>query len=260
MIIIEVTTVNGQLCADPLAAEFDELGGNIGRAQGNTLVLADPEKVISRRHASIAFRSGRYVLSDHGAATPVYVNGRALGNGQESPIDVGDEIRIGGFTLRVKPGAAAAAPAGAGGASAQPIRAAPGESKDDLLQLLGGRGGGGRGGAFDDLIAPAPRAAPATPASRPSHAAPTNPPVADKRTADAKVGDGMAIPPDFDIFEAPAAAPPPKGMGGAVIPDDLDLPGGGPRAPAHRASTSCSISSPVRARTHSRPATRLGSR
>ena len=111
MIIIEVTTVNGQPCADPLAAEFDELGGNIGRAEGNTLVLADPEKVISRRHASIAFRGGRYVLSDHGTATPVYVNGRALGNGQESPIDVGDEIRIGGFTLRVKPGAAAAAPA-----------------------------------------------------------------------------------------------------------------------------------------------------
>src|SRR5215510_5820285 len=156
LIIIEVISVNGKPPEDPLAAEVDELGGNIGRAEGNTLVLPDPDKMISRRHASIAFRGGRYVICDHGTAMPVYVNGRALGNGQESPIDPGDEIRIGGFTLVVKPGARAPASA-VESPAARPEPAPAGESKDDPLQMLGGRGGNRSAGVFDDLIAPAPK-------------------------------------------------------------------------------------------------------
>src|SRR5215475_11843941 len=161
LIIIEVISVNGKPPGDPLAAEVDELGGNIGRAEGNTLVLPDPDKMISRRHASIAFRGGRYVISDHGTAMPVYVNGRALGNGQESPIDAGDEIRIGGFTLVVKPGARAATPPSAvESPAARPGSARGGESRDDPLQMLGSRGGSRSAGVFDDLIAPAPKARP----------------------------------------------------------------------------------------------------
>ena len=216
MIIIEVISVNGKPPGSPLAAEIDELGGNIGRAEGNTLVLPDPDKMISRRHASIAFRGGRYLICDHGTAMPVHVNGRALGNGQESPIDAGDEIRIGGFTLVVKPGARAAAPASAGESlAARPGPTPGGESRDDPLEMLGGRGGGRSAGVFDDLIAPAPRA-------RPAAAIPNDAAFADKRTADAKPGAGMAIPPDYDIFETPAA-PAPPGAAGPVIPGDFDL-------------------------------------
>jgi FHA domain-containing protein len=222
VIIIEVTTVNGQPSVDPLAAEFDELGGNIGRADGNTLVLSDPEKVISRRHASIAFRNGRYVVCDHGTATPVYVNGRAVGNGQEAPIDVGDELRIGGFTLAVKPGATAPAPV------APVAHPAAGESRDDPLELLGRRGGGG--GVFDDLREPVrdTRAAPA----RPPRATSVDP-LAAAPGAGRDAGSGMAIPPDFDPFapQAPAAAP--QGASGPLIPDDFDvLRGAGSGAPS----------------------------
>src|SRR5262249_62127370 len=124
----------------PLPPGRDGLGGNMGRAEANTLVPPDPDKMISRRHASIAFRGGRYVICDHGTAMPVYVNGRALGNGQESPIDPGDEIRIGGFTLVVKPGARAPASAGESPA-ARPAPPPPGRSKDDPPPMLGGRGG-----------------------------------------------------------------------------------------------------------------------
>ena len=56
MIIIEAVTLHGQPLAQTLAAEFDELGGNIGRAEGNTLTLTDSEKIISRVHAAIVFR------------------------------------------------------------------------------------------------------------------------------------------------------------------------------------------------------------
>lgn len=222
MIIIEVTAVNGKPCVDPNTAEFDELGGNIGRAGGNTLVLSDPDKVISRRHASIAFRNGRYVLCDHGTATPVYVNGRAVGNGQEAPIDVGDELRIGGFTLAVKPGAAAAPPAGAGASA--PLGHAAGESKDDPLQLLGGRGSGGSRGAFDDLIAPAGGRPSSGPSAAPVRAKPAGPPAVDQRSSGESIGAGMAIPPDFDVFEpVPAGPPASQRASGASIPDDFDL-------------------------------------
>jgi predicted component of type VI protein secretion system len=96
LIVIEVVSVNGQPPERLMAAEFDELGGDIGRADGNTLVLPDPQKIISRKHASIVFRRGGYVVCDNGSATPVYVNGRAIGRGHESPIEAGDQIRIGG--------------------------------------------------------------------------------------------------------------------------------------------------------------------
>ena len=238
MIMIEVISVNGQPPVGPLAAEVDELGGNIGRADGNTLVLSDPDKMISRRHASIAFRGGRYVICDHGTGTPVYVNGRALGNGQESPIDVGDEIRIGGFTLAVRPGARAASPAGTGGkahGSAAQLGPTPGgASRDDPLEMLEGRGSSRSGGAFDDLIVPASKARAEPSAARPAQAA-GDAPFGDMPPADAKAGSGMAIPPDFDIFQTPGpvAAPAPQGAGGPIIPDDFDpLRGTGAGAPS----------------------------
>ena len=101
MIRIQVAIHNGLPLPQPFSAEFNELGGNIGRAEGNALVLPDPERHVSRTHATIAFRAGGYVIRDLGTATPVYVNGRPLGNGQEAPIALGDEIRIGGYTMQV---------------------------------------------------------------------------------------------------------------------------------------------------------------
>ena len=101
MIRIQVTIRNGLPLPQPFSAEFNELGGNIGRADGNALVLPDPERHISRTHASVAFRAGGYVIRDLGTATSVYVNGQPLGNGQEAPIAPSDEIRIGGYTMQV---------------------------------------------------------------------------------------------------------------------------------------------------------------
>ena len=111
MIDISVTAYNGGSTA-PLRGHFDELGGNIGRADTNQLVLPDPERSISRVHAQVVFRNGSYAIVDRGS-NPISVNGRALGNGQESPIRPGDELQIGGYTMRVE--------AGSGGAAAAPV-------------------------------------------------------------------------------------------------------------------------------------------
>jgi FHA domain-containing protein len=101
MIHIQVITYNGLPPPQPIVATFNEIGGNIGRADGNALILPDPERHISRIHASIALRAGGYVIRDFGTATPVYVNSHPLGTGQEASIVQGDEIRIGGYTMRV---------------------------------------------------------------------------------------------------------------------------------------------------------------
>lgn len=101
MIHIQVITYNGLPPPQPIVATFNEIGGNIGRADGNALILPDSERHISRIHASIALRAGGYVIRDFGTATPVYVNSHPLGNGQEASITPGDEIRIGGYTMRV---------------------------------------------------------------------------------------------------------------------------------------------------------------
>lgn len=101
VITIHVVAHNGHPHTEPLSAEFDELGGSIGRGNDNTLVLPDPERHISRTHAAILFRAGRYVLRDKSSGTPVHVNGRALGQGHEAVIGDGDEIVIGVYTMRV---------------------------------------------------------------------------------------------------------------------------------------------------------------
>lgn len=183
MITLTVATYNGAPLAAPLAAQFDELGGNIGRAENNQLVLPDPERTISRVHAQIVFRSGRYAIVDRGS-NPIAVNGRQLGNGQEAPLSGGEQVQIGGYVLRVE---------------------------------LGGAGGGAVADPFADfggLAAPAaPRAAAAasldplaafgvpetTPAVRPLSAVPTTQGVKPPPAAG-------GIPDDWDPF-APDPAP-----------------------------------------------------
>ena len=156
MITITVASYNGAQLAQPLAAHFDEMGGNIGRADNNQLVLPDPERTISRVHAQIVFRGGRYAIVDRGS-NPIAVNGRPLGNGQEAILQPGDEIAVGGYLMRVEAGGAAHAPAAdpfadfaglaAAGSSPVPGRAppAPAAGFTDPLAAFG--------------IAPAPPAA-----------------------------------------------------------------------------------------------------
>jgi FHA domain-containing protein len=112
MIRFRVLSIAGKASIHEIAADFDEMGGTIGRATTNQLVLPDPQRQISREHATVAFREGRYVIVDQGSAIPVHVNGRALGNGKESPIRDGDEVRIGDYTLQVSisPARSAASP------------------------------------------------------------------------------------------------------------------------------------------------------
>jgi FHA domain-containing protein len=188
VISISVTSYNGASTA-PLSGHFDEMGGNIGRAENNQLVLPDPERTISRVHAQVVYRNGRYAIVDRGS-NPISVNGRPLGNGQEAFIQAGDELQIGGYAMRVE----AAGPAGGSTAAVDPFADFPG------LASAPSPGRAPAAAAFTDPLAgfgAAPRAAPApSPMHAPMHSsAPISPAAAG------------GIPQDWDPFAPDPASP-----------------------------------------------------
>lgn len=109
MIVLTVLSYNGAP-SEGLSASFDELGGSIGRADSNQLVLPDPERTISRVHARLVFRNGSYTIVDNGS-NPISVNGTPLGAGREHPVKPGDQVQIGGYVLQAAQGSSA--PSGA---------------------------------------------------------------------------------------------------------------------------------------------------
>lgn len=66
----------------------------IGRHHGCDVVLGDPE--ISRRHAHLRLRDGRWVLQDLESTNGTYVNGVRVGRCQLRP---GDHVSVGGVDL-----------------------------------------------------------------------------------------------------------------------------------------------------------------
>lgn len=184
MIKLTVQTYNGATLPQALSAQFDELGGSIGRADTNQLVLPDPERSISRVHAQVNYRNGAYVLVDRGS-NAVLVNGRPLGNGVEAPLAAGDQVQIGGYVIRVDAAAAGVAARGATSAS-------------DPFGDLGG------------MAFAAPAAAP-----------PKAPPASGGFSSSDPFGFGSPAPaaPTYHAGSTPAPAAP-AAMGG--IPDDWD--------------------------------------
>ncbi len=211
MITIKILSFNGQPPGQPVQSDFDEMGGTIGRADGNALVLPDPERYVSRHHATIAYRAGHYVIRDLSSASPVHVNGQPLGNGREGVLADGDEIRIGGYTLRVlgdMPNPAKAQPPPV----AAPAGVQPAAPRDDPLAMFGQSGAD----PFADLPTPG------TPAPA------TRNPAGSDRDRNARPGARETIPAGFDPF-ADVMAPLPSAQSldepanPARLPDDFNL-------------------------------------
>jgi len=100
--MIRLTVLSRQgVPVDGMFAEFGPQGGTIGRAESNTLVLDDPERVVSRVHAQVVCRAQQYCLVDCGS-NPVMHNGHPLGSGCESVLADGDRLLIGAFELAVQ--------------------------------------------------------------------------------------------------------------------------------------------------------------
>ncbi|MBS0342348.1 MAG: type VI secretion system-associated FHA domain protein TagH [Proteobacteria bacterium] len=154
--MINLVVVGGQTATggQPRSAQFGPAGGTIGRSNTNTLVLDD--RTVSRTHATVECRGGRYFITDRGS-NPLQHNGRPLGSGNEVELGDGDRLMVGCFELAVRGAPASSqqtipAPAPA---SAAPFASASQPTSDDpFADLLSGIGS-------PPSAAPAPAPAPA---------------------------------------------------------------------------------------------------
>ena len=137
---IAVVSMRGVASGGGLAAEFDDSGGSIGRANTNLLVLDDPDRTVSRVHAQVLSRNGVFFIIDRGS-NPLSHNGRSLGLGNEAPLANGDRLQIGSFELAVSHAGSKGngsvlddLPTGAAGLAS----ATPGNVDDPFADLMAG--------------------------------------------------------------------------------------------------------------------------
>jgi pilus assembly protein CpaF len=83
---------------------FDKNEINVGRVQGNDLML--PKGNVSKHHARLLYRDGRFIVTDLKSTNGTYVNGRKIA--QATIVREGDKIYIGDFILRIDGGGATA--------------------------------------------------------------------------------------------------------------------------------------------------------
>src|SRR5579859_3066064 len=88
---------------------FDRNEINVGRVQGNDLML--PKGNVSKHHARLLFRDGRFIVTDLKSTNGTYVNGRKIS--QATIVREGDKIYVGDFVLRLETGQALVANDGA---------------------------------------------------------------------------------------------------------------------------------------------------
>jgi type VI secretion system FHA domain protein len=236
MILLKVVSYNGAAVEGP-TAQFDELGGSIGRADNNQLVLPDPERTISRVHARVVFRGGAYAVVDNGS-NPISVNGVTLGNGREQALRPGDRLQIGGYAIVASTVTAASSSDpfadlfgdAAAGLAAPAKAAAPAVSSSSPAAPAAGAWPAAAAGAAAPRWATAPAPAVPSPYLQPARNPPNSPnlpkaPNTAPGPAAAPRGAAL-IPEDWDPFapDPVTAAPPP---GAAPRDAFADLPAGG---------------------------------
>lgn len=91
---LKIISYKGGPLAEPKFVTFESGGGSIGRSDDNTLVLPDPDKFVSRHHASISFENGSYYLTDSSL-------GGVFINNSESPLNNGTEQLHNGTRLKI---------------------------------------------------------------------------------------------------------------------------------------------------------------
>lgn len=80
---------------------FDSAEISVGRVQGNHIVL--PKGNVSKRHARLLYRDGRFIVTDLNSTNGTYVNRRRIA--QATIVREGDRIYVGDFVLRIEPAA-----------------------------------------------------------------------------------------------------------------------------------------------------------
>ena len=163
---------------------FDKNEINVGRVQGNDLML--PKGNVSKHHARLLFRDGRFIVTDLKSTNGTYVNGRKIA--QATIVREGDKIYIGDFVLRLETNGAGAAVA----QGQEPTAASAGE-EESIRTLARDQAGG--------------PAVPARPAPLP------NPPAVTLKAPTHPPGAPLPRPQAQNVSNAPS----PLGMPGAGL-------------------------------------------
>jgi FHA domain-containing protein len=120
----------------PIAFDFDQRGGKLGREPGNELALPDPERHVSRVQARIDFDGRNFGLIDQGT-NPSRVDGRALSKGERLVLAGGEIITMGEYELLVE------RPASVSCASVPPAEPRPAEAvSEDPFSVFAAAGRG----------------------------------------------------------------------------------------------------------------------
>lgn len=111
---------------------YDRPEISVGRVQGNDLML--PKGNVSKRHARLIFRDGRFIVTDLNSTNGTYVNRRRIS--QATIVREGDRIYIGDFVLRIELPDGASEPSGAGDQTGSgPVPARQSQSVVDHVDL-----------------------------------------------------------------------------------------------------------------------------
>ncbi|MEB2311076.1 MAG: FHA domain-containing protein [Sorangiineae bacterium] len=110
---------------------FDRPEITVGRVQGNDLTL--PKGNVSKRHARLLFRDGRFIVTDMNSTNGTYVNRRRIS--QATIVREGDRIYVGDFVLRIElpDGVEGAAPADVSSAGMEPVEVPPSSVRAEPL-------------------------------------------------------------------------------------------------------------------------------
>ena len=102
-LIFEVCDAEGVNPAASARKMFDEGGGVIGRGAGCDWVIADANRLLSSHHGLVAYREGRYFLTDI-STNGIGVAGSAerLRKGQARLIGDGEVFELGPFAIRAR--------------------------------------------------------------------------------------------------------------------------------------------------------------
>lgn len=98
---LKIVSFKGRSVPQTNAVSIGTEGGSVGRSDDNTLVLADPERLVSRHHARISVKNGLYYLTDS-SLSGVFIAGQEqpLHNNSQQIFD-GDLLKIGEYEVAV---------------------------------------------------------------------------------------------------------------------------------------------------------------
>lgn len=110
-LILKTIRYKGLPSGQEISAQFEASGGTIGRAPNNHLVLPDPEKFISRLHATIVCEGGLYFIQDSSTGGTYLDNNDLPLQQARAQLHDGQKLRIGEYELQVSLSQSASAPA-----------------------------------------------------------------------------------------------------------------------------------------------------